>query len=209
VPDVHSDGPPEADSWIFADDARESVLHADLDQAHATIEQMQAALRTSGEVATAVGILMARCLVTDEQAMALLNRMSQQARVDLMTVAREVVEGDLEVTLADDGRHLVKDAIRRGDKRDAAAAARSAAARLRDQAALSRDRAAEQREASGDLSGAKQDREAANDDRDAAAMDVILAGRDMDEAAGDRALIATEWQGTEGAGANGPLSMLD
>jgi hypothetical protein len=51
------------------------------------------------------------------------------------------------------------------------------------------DAAANAREATGDLSGAASDRGYARGDRDANDIDTFWAGRDADNAAGDRALL--------------------
>ena len=88
-------------------------------------------------------------------------------------------------------RDAVIDAVLvRGDRRDAAAAARQQAARLRADAAKARDVAAQAREASGEVGGAEADRQAALQDRTAEVVDNVSAARDSDGMASDRAALA-------------------
>ncbi|HEX4019126.1 MAG TPA: hypothetical protein VHX15_20490 [Frankiaceae bacterium] len=80
--------------------------------------------------------------------------------------------------------------IARGDRRDAAAADRVRQMRVRLDAARHRDEEAAGREAAGDHSGSAAERKASERDRDAQEIDAIWAGRDGDDAADDRALLA-------------------
>lgn len=61
-------------------------------RAHAEIAELQEALQTNREIATAVGIVMERFELTDDLALAFLKRLSAQHNIALRDLAAELVE---------------------------------------------------------------------------------------------------------------------
>lgn len=70
---------------------RISALQADLDEAHTKIANLEIALHSARRIGMAMGILMARYQVTDEQAFDLLRRASQHLHRKLRDIAEDVI----------------------------------------------------------------------------------------------------------------------
>jgi hypothetical protein len=197
-------------------EATDHQLRQQLAEAERNVEQLTGAMRSNRDIGAAIGIVMAYRRVTQQRAFDLLRQASQRLNVKLRDVALDVIDtgvipdasGDHSVVAArpipkppvhsprpdlprgPSLRARVSAALRNADMRDAAAAVRSSASRARGMASQVRQEAAKRREANGDTTVDPTDRRSEADDRNAEAIDNIWTGRDGDEAAGDRVLLA-------------------
>jgi hypothetical protein len=195
-------------------------LSTELAAASKTVEQLTVAMHSNRDIGAAIGILMAQRRMTRQRAFDLLRQASQRMNVKLRDLALDVIDTGTLPESAEDVAPLISSrpvprrprrssprpepclslrgrvtaALLKADLRDAAAAVRSSASRARGKAARARHTAALLRAASGDVVADAHDRQCESDDRNAEAIDNIWTGRDVDEAAGDRALLSEATQ---------------